>query len=246
MRSVVSPDFERFKTLLTRALSKGHSVVFMCSCEVDYKGRAVSHLPVGERIVIIKPDKTVIVHQPSGRNPVNWMPANASVRFNDNSLIVESVNPREFMKINVSSVHTFSSSPLKDGASLSSVGSEADMARMIYEKPYLLGEFVPASLEEQTAYGFIDVFGRDFNNNLVVVECKRYKAGLDAVQQLRRYVERIKVDKGKSVVKGVIAAPAITPNAKKMLSDWGFSFVSVEPPMYLLPDKELQKSLGDF
>jgi RecB family endonuclease NucS len=236
----------RFRVLFERALRKGHSMSVMCNCEVEYKGRAVSRLNAGDRVVLIKPDKTVIVHQPSGRNPVNWMPAQAHLKLVENVLRVQSVNPREFMNVTINAVHVFSSSPLKDGASLVQVGSEADMAGMIYEKPRLLGDFVPASLEEQTAYGFIDVFGRDYNNNLVVVECKRYKAGLDAVQQLRRYVERIKKDKSKNNVKGVIAAPAITANAEKMLADWGYSFVRVEPPMYLVPEKELQKKLGEF
>lgn len=246
MRATINPESEKFRVLLERALSKNHSINLMCNCEVEYKGRAVSKLGAGDRIVLIKPDKTVIVHQPSGRNPVNWMPASAVIKLKEDELVVESINPREFMKVKINQVFVFASSPLKDAATLSQVGSEADMAAMIYNNPRLIGDFVPASMEEQTAYGFIDVFGRDYNNNLVIIECKRYKAGLDAVQQLRRYVERIKVDKGKEVVKGIIAAPSITQNAKKMLEDWGFSFVKVEPPMYLIPDREKQKNLKDF
>ena len=246
MRSIIRPSQNRFRVLLERALRKNHSISVLCNCEVEYKGRAVSQLKEGDRIVLIKPDKTVIVHQPTGRNPVNWMPAMAHLRLEENALSVHSVSPREFMQIVFNEVYVFSSSNLKDAATIVQVGSESDMANMIYENPRLLGEFMPASLEEQTAYGFIDVFGRDYNNNLVVVECKRYKAGLDAVQQLRRYVEKIKKDKDKKNVRGVIAAPAITGNAEKMLKDWGFSFVKVEPPMYLVPDKELQKRLGDY
>ncbi|PIN99826.1 endonuclease NucS [archaeon CG10_big_fil_rev_8_21_14_0_10_43_11] len=246
MRSVIRPEPATFRTLFLRALKKGHSISMHCTCRVEYKGRAVSTLETGDRLVIIKPDKTVIIHQPAGRNPVNWMPVHSHITLDENIIRVESVNPREFMTIHLEKVLVFLSSPLTDGASLVQAGSEADMANMIYQNPHVLGEFVPASREEQTAYGFIDVFGRDYNNNLVIVECKRYKAGLDAVQQLRRYVEKIKKDKGKEVVNGIIAAPAITENAKKMLEDWGFNFIKVEPPMYLLPDREKQKNLGEF
>ncbi|MBR9679128.1 MAG: DUF91 domain-containing protein [Nanoarchaeota archaeon] len=246
MRSIINPSKNRFKVLLERSLRKTHSINIMCNCEVEYKGRAVSHLKMGDRVVLIKPDKTVIVHQPSGRNPVNWMPAQAHIKLEESTLKIESVNPREFMKIKFNHVHVFSSSPLKDAATLKQVGSEADMAKMIYDNPRLIGEFVPASMEEQTTYGFIDVFGRDYNNNLIIIECKRYKAGLDAVQQLRRYVEKIKKDKSKEIVTGIIAAPKITSNAKKMLEDWNFKFVKIEPPMYLVPDKELQKRLEEY
>ncbi len=246
MRSEIKPSGEKLKILLERALRKNHLISITCNCEVEYRGRAVSKLGTGDRLLIIKPDKTAIIHQPEGRNPVNWMPAKSSISLEEETLIIESINPRETMQVRILEAHMFSSSPLNDDKSIVQAGSEADMASMIYKNPRIIGEFVPASMEEQTAYGFVDVFGKDFENNLVVVECKRYKAGLDAVQQLRRYVERVKHEKGKKIVKGIIAAPGITENAKKMLEDWNFSFVMVEPPMYLLPDKEKQRLLHEF
>ena len=75
---------------------------------------------------------------------------------------------------------------------------------------------------------------------------KRYCADLSSVTQLRRYVEKIMVSKGIIKVRGILAAPKITENAKKMLEDWGFSFVQVHPPKYLEEYNKNQKNLGEF
>jgi len=126
-------------------------------------------------------------------------------------------------------------------------GTEEDMSRMLYENPELVEKgFKPVSQEEQTAYGFIDVFGYDANGTLVVVECKRYCADLSAVTQLRRYVEKVKESKGIDTVRGILAAPKITDNAKKMLEDWGFKFISVNPPKYLEEFGKKQSKLDFF
>ena len=52
--------------------------------------------------------------------------------------------------------------------------------------------------------------------------------------------------KGIKSVRGIIAAPKISPNSEKMLNDWGFTFVAIEPPKYREKFNKDQKSLGDF
>ncbi|MBI4141199.1 DUF91 domain-containing protein, partial [Candidatus Woesearchaeota archaeon] len=125
--------------------------------------------------------------------------------------------------------------------------TEEDMSKMLYSNPELIElGFKPVSQEEQTKYGFIDVFGTDKDGVLTVVECKRYCADLSAVTQLRRYVEKIKESKGIDTVRGIIAAPKITDNAKNMLEDWGFKFISVNPPKYLEEFDKKQSKLDFF
>ncbi|MDP6294277.1 MAG: endonuclease NucS, partial [Candidatus Woesearchaeota archaeon] len=126
-------------------------------------------------------------------------------------------------------------------------GNEADMADMLYKQPDLIEKgFKAVSQEEQTKYGYVDVLGVDKDEVLTVVECKRYCADLAAVTQLRRYVERLMASKGLKKVRGILAAPKITANAQKMLEDWGYAFVSVEPPKYLERYNKSQKGLGEF
>ena len=121
------------------------------------------------------------------------------------------------------------------------------MSNMLYANPELIEDgFKPVSREEQTKYGFIDVFGTDKNGVLTIVECKRYCADLSAVTQLRRYVEKMMVSKGITKVRGILAAPKITENAEKMLEDWGFSFKSIKPPKYLEEFDKRQAKLDKF
>ena len=88
--------------------------------------------------------------------------------------------------------------------------------------------------------------GVDKKGVLTIVECKRYCAELSAVTQLRRYVEKIMVSKGITKVRGIIAAPKITENAKKMLEDWGFEFKSINPPKYFEEYDKKQARLDVF
>ncbi|MFH1510350.1 MAG: endonuclease NucS domain-containing protein, partial [Candidatus Woesearchaeota archaeon] len=67
-----------------------------------------------------------------------------------------------------------------------------------------------------------------------------------AVDQLRRYVEKVKASKGLEKVRGILAAPSISTNAQMMLQDFGFSFVSIKPPRYLEKYGRSQTSLSNY
>lgn len=237
-----------FAKQFREAVDKNHSLVCFAECIVDYSGRAESHLPVGNRILILKSDNTFLVHQKDGHMPVNYMKQGASfiIRDNGKSIMVQLKHSslKEYMNIEVGKVHSMHSQLLEDNEKIQLVGTEKDMAEHIMKNPELVSkDFKPLSLEEHTKYGFIDVFGHDKNGTLVIVECKRYGADLNAVTQLRRYVEKIKKAKGLKKVKGVIAAPKITGNAKNMLTDWGFEFKPVKPPRFLEKFDKYQRKL---
>jgi len=244
-------ELKEYCSLLSDALKRNETIVFGCKCAIRYSGRAESHLAEGDRIIMIKGDNTLLVHQPSGNNPINYMKANTSheMNVNEGKLVLKSNNAllKEKMTTKITRIHFFNSHKLEDGQSILVQGTEADMANMIYKKPEMIEEgFTPVSQEEQTKYGFIDVMGTDKEGVLTVVECKRYRAELAAVTQLRRYVEKIMISKGITKVRGIMAAPKITPNAKQMLEDWGFSFVSVRPPKYLEEFDKKQQRLDLF
>jgi RecB family endonuclease NucS len=233
------------------ALRRNETIVIGCECDVHYSGRAEAFLPIGERLIVIKADNTLLVHQPEGNAPINYMKPDAkhSVRVADGKLMLSSQNLKmqEYLDIKMSKVHFVQSCVLKDGQKIQIIGTEKDMSEMIYNNPEFISPyFKPLSMEEHTKYGFIDVFGYDKDKNLVIVECKRYCADLSAVTQLRRYVEKIKKLKGTDNVRGVIAAPKITPNALEMAQDWGFDFVAVEPPKYKERYNKDQKTLECF
>jgi RecB family endonuclease NucS len=233
------------------ALKNKETIVLAADCEVSYSGRAEAFLPAGERLIIIKNDNALLVHQPEGNAPVNYMKPGCSHSLVKNSsgtfLKSQNLALKEFLDIKLNKIHFVNSHSLVDTQKIQLVGSEKDMAEMLYKNPDMIETgFVPVSMEEQTKYGFIDVLGNDKEGELVVVECKRYSADLNAVQQLRRYVEKIKESKGIDNVRGILAAPKITSNSEQMLNDWGFRFVSVEPPKYFEKYNADQTTLGNF
>lgn len=237
--------------LVNDAVSRFETVILGCKCTIRYSGRAESMLAEGDRIILIKSDGALVVHQPFGNAPINYMkPASSHVLDIQQgvcTLTSRNISDKESMYIRISHVLFFNNYKLIDNSRIIVAGTEEDMANMIMQHPENIESgFHPVSQEEQTKYGFIDVLGTDKNGALTVVECKRYVADLAAVTQLRRYVEKISVSKGITNVRGIIAAPSITDNAKRMLEDWGFSFVSVKPPRFLEEFDKKQQRLDTF
>ncbi len=233
------------------ALGKNAVIVLSCSCEIHYTGRAESFLGSGDRIIIIKADKTLLIHQPSGSNPINYMKEGTSYSLvkEGGKLVLRCSNLplKEYLDVFISKVHSFQQLQLEDNAKIQLVGSERDMSDMIYGNPLLIEPgFKPLSREEHTKYGFIDVFGYDKDNLFVVIECKRYTADLKAVDQLQRYVTKIKQLRGLDKVRGIIAAPEISPNTLQMLHDNGFEYRKIAPPKYLERFNRSQKRLGEY
>lgn len=223
-------------TELMEALDSNKTIIISANCNIAYSGRAESFLADGDRIIIIKSDKTVLVHQPTGSVPINYMKEGSSFRVSSDGERVElhCTNSREFLTVRMHRVYSHDFLELSDGQKLQITGSEKDMSQMIYNNPELIEKgFRPLSMEEHTKFGFIDVFGFDVSNTLVVVECKRYSADHKAVEQLNRYVKKIKQAKGLKTVRGIIAAPRITAAAEMHIREFGFEFRRINPPKYM-------------
>lgn len=224
---------------------------FSCSCAITYSGRAEAFLPRGDRLVIIKQDGVLLIHQPENGNPINYLKAGGELSLEkmERHVVLHGryVPNKEFLDVEIFRVYDGFRRRLEDGQEQSLNGNEADMSDHIRDHPALISkDFRPLSREEHTTVGFVDVFGHDGKGNLVVVECKRYTAGLAAVSQLRRYVEKIKELKGTAAVKGVMASPSIAPNALEMLKGYGFAWAPVQPPKRHERHTRSQKSLDAF
>ena len=244
-------EWESFTSLVEHTIAANASLMAFVTCKITYSGRAEAELDWGERMIIIKQDNTLLIHQPENGNPINYLKAGSkiSVSIEKEALILEAENTasKDYILVEITEIHDAMHKRLEDGKKQILAGTEAEMSDMIRDNPDLISEdFTPLSREEHTKYGFIDVFGHDKNGKLIVVECKRYAASLSCVTQLRRYVERIKELKGVTQVTGVMASPKITPNAQKMLQDWGLSWKRVIPPKRLERYRRGQKTLDSF
>jgi len=240
-----------FSRLIESGVAARESIVAFVHCQVTYSGRAEAFLDRGDRLLIIKQDQTVIIHQPEGNAPINYMrPASVvAIEKIDEHLLLHVRNDSEhaYLDIEVFRCYDAAARRLDDGQKQDIAGNERDMSDWIRDNPASISaDFRPISREEQTDVGFIDVFGHDCTGRLVVVECKRITASLMAVDQLRRYVERVKKIKGTENVTGVLAAPSITPNALEMLSSWGFRYARIDPPKRLERWNKDQKKIFEF
>ncbi len=235
------------------ALERNETVLIAALCEVWYFGKVESYLPLGDRIILVKSDKTLLVHQPTGVNPINYMKDGTEHRIVEDAkgIFLKSHHQfqKDYMDIRFEQIHFVKSHGLEDGNKIQVQGSEADMSDMIYANPGLIEQgFKPFSREEHTQFGFIDVFGTDKNGKVVVIECKRDMADFKAVSQLHRYVHKIARSKGipEKNIRGMIASPRISENAKTMLYEQGFEYVMIVPPKYLEKYDTNQKRLGEF
>ncbi|KHO53588.1 endonuclease NucS [Candidatus Woesearchaeota archaeon] len=245
-------DLQKFVINFANSYRKKEFIVFSAECEVTYSGKTETKLNIGDRVILLKPDGSLQVHQPTGNVPINYVKEGTdhSIDILDGTrAIIKSHNiPQgDYMQIIIHTLHFFNSHKTEDGHKIQLTGTEKDMSDMIYENPTLVEKGLHSvKQEEQTNYGFIDVLCRDENNNLVVIECKRVKADFTAVSQLRRYIDRVKETKGITNIRGILVAPGITTNAEQMLNDYGYKFVAIDPPRYLEKLKKSQKSLGEF
>jgi RecB family endonuclease NucS len=246
-----NPTVEKAAEFIKAAVSERKAIILVGNCWVDYKGRASSKLEPGERIVMIKEDGSVLVHRPSGYEPVNWQPAGCmfQIRAKGDTLRVRAVRRKPSESVNIFFDHVFlvSVMSLIDKGEFSLHASESDMQRAILLDPSLLEEgFEPISYEKKVEPGFVDVYGIDRDGRLVVVELKRRTAGRDAALQLAKYVDCIKTVANREL-RGVLAAPRLAKGVQVVLSSLGLEFKALEPKKCaeILRRSETRK-LADF
>jgi RecB family endonuclease NucS len=230
----VEPGINEARDLIKKSVEKRAVIIVSGRCSVYYQGRASSKLSPGERIIVIKEDGALLVHRPTGYEPVNWMPGQDSiyhVQVRDNALEIHAIRrkPSESVRVLFSRVQVISALNLVDSGEFSLHASEEDMHKAVLLKPSLLEEgFKLISYEKQIEPGFVDVYGVDKNGKLVVVEIKRRTAGKEAALQLAKYVEAVK-SKADRQVRGVLAAPGIAKDVQRMLETLGLEFRHLDP-----------------
>ena len=230
-----APTVSEALDLLESGIEGERLITLFGRCRVEYDGRAASSLDAGNRLVVLKPDGTILVHTDSGQQPVNWQPPGCTHegRLDDGALLVESVrtNPDERLLVAFERVDQV---VVYDGTGDSDVtvlGTEADLRDRILDRPELIEEgFEPRATERDTSAGAVDIYGTDSEDHAVVVELKRRRVGPDAVSQLNRYVEALESDlHAGRTVRGILVAPSVTDRAHNLLERRGLEFVSVSP-----------------
>jgi len=235
-KAVVSfedPDIKETAELVREALSERKTLVIIGNCWVEYRGRANSKLEAGERIVMIKEDGSVLVHRPTGYEPVNWQPPGCIFQTHvlDEILQIRAVRrkPAESIRLFFDRIYLVSILSLTDSGEFALYASEEDMQKAILFEPSLIEpNFKPISYEKKVEPGFIDVYGIDKSGKFVVVEIKRKTASRDDALQLAKYVESIRGMVNRQV-RGILAAPHMGKGVQKLLATLGLDFKPLDP-----------------
>jgi RecB family endonuclease NucS len=115
-----------------------------------------------------------------------------------------------------------------EGLALSKDGVEAQLQELLAQQPQWCGEGLRLVRREwPTDIGPVDLMCRDAAEQWVAVEIKRV-AGIEAVEQLTRYLDRIRRDPAFASCRGVLAAQAVKPQARVLAAARDIHCVEVD------------------
>ncbi len=222
-------------------------------CSVDYIGRLTAHLPVATRLLMVKADGSVSIHADDrAYKPLNWM--SPPCRIEEAPGVWRVVNKAgEELRITLEEIFQDSSYELGVDPGLRKDGVEAHLQELLAATPAALGDgFTLVRREYPTAIGPVDLLCRDAVGATVAVEVKRRGeidgskstpptasarhvavevkrvAGIDAVEQLTRYLELLNRDPLLAPVRGILAAQEIKPQARVLAQDRGIECVVLD------------------
>lgn len=236
MEVLAHPTREEAQSFLDEFLPSlsltSRALLLVGRCRVDYEGRASSRLEAGDRVVLVKSDGSLLIHNPTGFKPVNWQPPGCEFQhtWEGPELLLEArrAKPPETVRLRFLSLALLASPRMEADAPLTVSGTEFDIRDTLRKQPSLVEPgFVPWERERITERGPMDLYGEDAKGRRVVVEIKRTRAGLAEATQLWRYVERERAKRGPAV-RGLLVAPACSVRALALLSDHGLEFRALD------------------
>ena len=208
-------------------------------CSVDYVGRLEAHLPMADRLLMVKADGSVSIHADDrAYKPLNWMTPPCTLEEQEitdvdgqdvgvRMWIVEN-KKGEQLRITLEAVHSDYYYDLGEDPGLVKDGVETHLQELLAEHITTLGDgYTLIRREYPTAIGPVDILCRDSDGATVAVEIKR-RGGIDGVEQLSRYLELLNRDELLKPVQGVFAAQEINPQARTLAEDRGIRCVTLD------------------
>jgi len=211
--------------------------LIVAQCEVSYVGRLTTSLPQAVRLLMLKADGTFMVWADGGGSnvkPLNWMAAPTVIEEERDArgalrrLVVRKHRQEDRLEIDIGEVLSDVEHELDALASLEKEGLERELQELLAEAPSWCGEGLRLVRREwPTDIGPVDLMCRDGEDAWIAVEVKRV-AMIDAVEQLTRYLERIRQDPALGSCRGVLAAQVIKPQARVLARARGIDCVEID------------------
>jgi len=203
--------------------------LLVARCEVRYSGRLNAVLPEAVRLLMLKADGSVLVHDDAGGyKPLNWMTAPTTVEDAGDVLVVRKPKTEDVLEIRLVEILSDVTHDMGESAALQKDGVERDLQEEIAAAPSALGEELALVRREwQTNVGPVDLMCKDAAGEWVAVEIKRV-ATIEAVEQLTRYLGFIRADPAKAACRGILAAQSLKPQAVTLAESRGIRTVEVD------------------
>jgi endonuclease len=205
--------------------------LIVARCEVRYTGRLDALLPEALRLIMVKSDGSVMVHADhGGYKPSNWMTPPTVIEESPDRIVVRkhAGDTEDRLDIRIAEVLSDVTHDMGEAAALEKDGVEAHLQELLAEQPHWCGEgFRLVRREWATDIGPVDLMCRDGEDGWIAVEIKRVGT-IDAVEQLTRYLERIRRDPAMAVCRGVLAAQQVKPQARVLAESRGIGCVEVD------------------
>jgi len=201
-------------------------------CEVTYTGRLTTRLPEAVRLLMIKADGGVSIWHDGGSSvkPQNWMTPPTVIEEEADHIVVRkhAGATEDRLDIRITEVLSDVTHDMGEAAELEKDGVEKHLQEALADAPWFCGEgFRLVRREWPTDIGPVDLMCRDEGDGWIAVEIKRV-ATIDAVEQLARYLERIRLDPAMRDCRGVLAAQVIKPQARTLAESRGIACVEVD------------------
>jgi RecB family endonuclease NucS len=203
--------------------------LLVARCAVRYSGRLNAVLPEAVRLLILKDDGSVLVHDDAGGfKPLNWMTAPTFVDDQGERLIVRKLKTEDVLEIELVEVLSDVVHDMGESAALQKDGVERHLQEELAAAPSALGEELTLVKREwATEVGPVDLMCRDEDGAWVAVEIKRVGT-IEAVEQLTRYLGFIRADPAKSACRGILAAQKFKPQAVTLAESRGIRCAEVD------------------
>ena len=205
--------------------------LIVARCEVVYTGRLTAVLPEALRLVMLKSDGSVMVHADTGGyKPQNWMTPPTVIEEEPGLIVVRkrAGAAEDRLEIRVHEVLSDVEHDMGEAAALEKEGVERELQEALAVSPGSCGEGLRlVSREWQTDIGPVDLMCRDGEGGYVAVEIKRVGT-IEAVEQLTRYLERIRAVPGLGDCSGGLAAQTVKPQARTLAESRGIACVEVD------------------
>jgi len=177
---------------------------------------------------MVKADGSVLVHSDGGSyKPLNWMSPPCRLAEEPGRWVVTG-RTGETLTIEIEEILSDSSVDLGADPGLTKDGVESQLQQLLAVQLQVLGDgWRLVRREYPTAIGPVDLMCRDAAGSSVAVELKRH-AGIEAVEQLTRYLELLNRDPLLAPVSGVLAAQSFAQQARTLAADRGIRCVTLD------------------